>query len=218
MVFAVPLLSGALGGASISKTVTALVFVMGTCFGLLQTIPILSAANAAAANIGRLEVRLLATVADAQGDVAEPARRFEQIEMHDIVFSYVEKSTETVFKVGPVDFTLRSGELVFITGGNGSGKSTFLKLLASLYKPDSGGIFFDGILVSRHHARSLSPVDQLRSLSTIISSSGCMGSPIQTPSKSIGSWRSFDCWTRPASRTGSLTPSTCRPASASASP
>ena len=148
MVFAVPLLSGALGEASISKTVTALVFIMGTCFGLLQTMPILSAANIAAANIGRLEVRLLATVADAQGDVAEPARRFEQIEMHDIVFSYVEKSTETVFKVGPVDFTLRSGELVFITGGNGSGKSTFLKLLASLYKPDSGGIFFDGILVS----------------------------------------------------------------------
>jgi putative ATP-binding cassette transporter len=68
--------------------------------------------------------------------------------MHDIVFSYVEKSTETVFKVGPVDFALRSGELVFITGGNGSGKSTFLKLLASLYKPDSGRIFFDGILVS----------------------------------------------------------------------
>jgi putative ATP-binding cassette transporter len=47
-----------------------------------------------------------------------------------------------------VDFALRSGELVFITGGNGSGKSTFLKLLASLYKPDSGRIFFDGILVS----------------------------------------------------------------------
>ena len=29
-----------------------------------------------------------------------------------------------------------------------------------------------------------------------------MGSPIRTPSKSIGCWRNFDCWTRPASRTG----------------
>jgi putative pyoverdin transport system ATP-binding/permease protein len=148
VVFAVPVLSDALGGGSISKTVTALVFVMGTCFGLLQTIPILSNANTAADNIERLETRLLATVIDAQVGAPEPARRFEQIEMRDIVFSYVEKSTETVFKVGPVDFTLRSGELVFITGGNGSGKSTFLKLLASLYKPDSGEITFDGILVS----------------------------------------------------------------------
>jgi putative ATP-binding cassette transporter len=50
--------------------------------------------------------------------------------------------------VGPADFTLRSGELVFITGGNGSGKSTFLKLLAGLYRPDAGQIRFDGILVT----------------------------------------------------------------------
>jgi putative pyoverdin transport system ATP-binding/permease protein len=148
IVFAVPVFSQTLGGASITKTVTALVFVMGACFGLLQSIPILSAANHAADNIERLETQLLATVADAQVGAAEPARRFEQIEMHDIVFSYVEKSTETVFKVGPVDFSLKSGDLVFITGGNGSGKSTFLKLLASLYKPDSGEITFDGILVS----------------------------------------------------------------------
>jgi putative ATP-binding cassette transporter len=148
IVFAVPVFSQTLGGASITKTVTALVFIMGACFGLLQSIPILSAANHAADNIERLETQLLATVAGAQVGADEPARRFEQIEMHDIVFSYVEKSTETVFKVGPVDFSLKSGELVFITGGNGSGKSTFLKLLASLYKPDSGEITFDGILVS----------------------------------------------------------------------
>src|SRR5262249_17120452 len=64
------------------------------------------------------------------------------------VFSYVERSTEKVFTVGPVDFTLQSGELVFITGGNGSGKSTFCKVLASLYKPDSGEITFDGIIVT----------------------------------------------------------------------
>jgi len=64
------------------------------------------------------------------------------------VFSYLERSTETVFKVGPLNFTLQSGELVFITGGNGSGKSTFMKLLASLYKPDSGEIIFDGTVVT----------------------------------------------------------------------
>src|SRR6516165_10844001 len=82
--FAVPALSVSLGGASISKTITALVFIIGTCLGLLQSLPILSAANAAADNIERLEGRLLATVAHTQVDAAEPARRFEQIEMHDI--------------------------------------------------------------------------------------------------------------------------------------
>jgi putative ATP-binding cassette transporter len=148
IVFVVPVLSDTLGGASITKTVTALVFVIGACFGLVQSIPVLSAANAAADNIERLEARLSETIVNAQVEVVEPVARFERIEMRDIVFSYIERSTETVFKVGPVDFSLRSGELVFITGGNGSGKSTFLKLLASLYKPDAGEITFDGILVS----------------------------------------------------------------------
>jgi putative ATP-binding cassette transporter len=56
----------------------------------------------------------------------------------------VDKWSEAVFQIGPTDFTLRSGELVFITGGNGSGKSTFLKVLAGLYEPDSGEITLDG--------------------------------------------------------------------------
>jgi putative ATP-binding cassette transporter len=114
----------------------------------VQSIPILSAANAAAANIERLEARLAAAAAGIRVEDVQPATRFDGIEMRNVVFSYVEKSTDSVFKVGPVDFTLRSGELVFITGGNGSGKSTFLKLLASLYKPDSGEITLDGILVT----------------------------------------------------------------------
>ena len=147
IVFVVPVLSTTLGGASIAKTVTALVFILGTCFGLVNTIPILTTANAAADNIERLEARLSATISDATS-VLEPPRRFERIEMRGVVFSYVERSTEKVFTVGPVDFALRSGELVFITGGNGSGKSTFLKLLASLYKPDAGEISFDGVLVT----------------------------------------------------------------------
>ena len=67
-------------------------------------------------------------------------KRFDKIEMRNVVFRYVDKSSEAVFQVGPVDFTLRSGDLVFITGGNGSGKSTFLKVLAGLYQPDSGEI------------------------------------------------------------------------------
>jgi putative pyoverdin transport system ATP-binding/permease protein len=43
---------------------------------------------------------------------------------------------------------LRSGELVFITGGNGSGKSTFLRVLAGLYPPDAGEIMLDGVVVN----------------------------------------------------------------------
>ena len=146
--FAVPTFGDALGTETVTKTITALVFVVGTCFGLVQAIPIVSAANTAADNIERLEARLLATIPKAQIEVVEPPKRFQKIEMRNVVFRYLDKWSDAVFQVGPIDFTLLSGELVFITGGNGSGKSTLLKLLAGLYKPDSGEISFDGMRVN----------------------------------------------------------------------
>jgi putative ATP-binding cassette transporter len=39
---------------------------------------------------------------------------------------------------GRLDVTIRTGELVFIIGGNGSGKSTFVKVLTGLYLPQQG--------------------------------------------------------------------------------
>jgi putative ATP-binding cassette transporter len=146
VVFAVPTFSATKGG-SITQVTTALMFVVGVCMGLVQTIPILLAANAAADKIERLDARLRAIAATVEVSTAELPKRFDKIEMRDIVFRYVDKSSEAVFQVGPADFTLRSGELVFISGGNGSGKSTFLKVLAGLYEPDSGDIFLDGVRV-----------------------------------------------------------------------
>jgi putative pyoverdin transport system ATP-binding/permease protein len=64
--------------------------------------------------------------------------------MTGIQFRYVDKFSEATFKIGPIDFSLHPGELVFITGGNGSGKSTFLRVLAGLYPPDSGQIRLNG--------------------------------------------------------------------------
>src|SRR5215471_14356445 len=144
VVFVVPSFSDTKGG-SIVQVTTALMFVVGVCMGIVQTIPILLAANSAADNIDRLEARLRAIAATADPDVTELPKRFEKIEMRDVVFSYVDKASEAIFRVGPMNFTLHAGDLVFITGGNGSGKSTFLKLLAGLYEPDSGELLLDGV-------------------------------------------------------------------------
>ena len=78
VVFTVPVFSDTAGGGSITKTTTALVFVVGACFGLVQSIPILTAANAAADNIEQLETSLLATTAAAQAGAVEPAKRFDR--------------------------------------------------------------------------------------------------------------------------------------------
>ena len=116
--------------------------------GIVQTIPVLLAADVASDNIERLETKLRAIAGAAKLSSLEPRARFDTIEMRNVVFSYMDKSSEAVFRVGPFNFTLHSGDLVFISGGNGSGKSTFLKLLSGLYEPDSGEILLDGIPVN----------------------------------------------------------------------
>jgi putative pyoverdin transport system ATP-binding/permease protein len=146
VVFVVPAFSDT-KGSSILQVTTALMFIVGVCMGIVQTIPLLQAANVATDNIERLELRLRAIAAAVQPALPEPRKRFEKIEVRNVVFSYVDASSEAIFKVGPINFSLRSGELVFITGGNGSGKSTFLKLLSGLYEPDSGEIMLDGVRV-----------------------------------------------------------------------
>jgi putative pyoverdin transport system ATP-binding/permease protein len=144
VVFVAPNLSNTLGGASIAKTTTALLFVVGACFGLVQSIPILLNANAAAGRIDRLEQALQETLVEEERRAISAPKRFERVEMRNIEFRYTDRFSDTVFKIGPIDFTLQHGELVFITGGNGSGKSTFLRVLSGLYPPDSGEVLLDG--------------------------------------------------------------------------
>lgn len=147
IVFVAPQFSDALGGASIAKITAALLYVIGSCFSLVQTIPILMNANAAANRIVQLEETLRASVSSEEGDITAPTS-FDKIEMQNIVFTYKDKFSDAAFHIGPIDFTLRSGELLFITGGNGSGKSTFLRVLAGLYHPQSGEILLDGMRVN----------------------------------------------------------------------
>jgi putative ATP-binding cassette transporter len=147
IVFVAPQFSDALGGASIAKITAALLYVIGSCFSLVQTIPILMNANAAANRIANLETALRESVTSEENDIAAPTS-FEKIEMQDVVFTYKDKFSDAAFHIGPIDFTLRSGELLFITGGNGSGKSTFLRVLAGLYHPQSGEILLDGTRVN----------------------------------------------------------------------
>ncbi|HZC57457.1 MAG TPA: cyclic peptide export ABC transporter [Xanthobacteraceae bacterium] len=148
VVFVAPNLSDSLGGSSIAKATTALLFVVGACFGLVQSIPILLNANSAADRIAHLEGALEAGLSAVEPHEITVRKRFDRIEMQNIVFRYTDRFSDTVFKIGPIDFTLNAGDLVFITGGNGSGKSTFLRVLSGLYPPDSGEIHIDGVRIN----------------------------------------------------------------------
>lgn len=158
VVFLAPQFSDSLGGPALTKTTTALMFIVGACFGLVQSIPVLLNANAAADRVHRLEITLRARTTPVDEQLIEPLAHFDKIELRNVVFTYTDRFSDKAFSIGPINFSLQPGELVFITGGNGSGKSTFLRVLAGLYLPDAGDIVLDGRLVTgvnRNEYRSL---------------------------------------------------------------
>ena len=54
------------------------------------------------------------------------------------------KGSNVFTVVQPTDLTLRSGEMIEITGRSGSGKSTLLNMLAGMLTPTSGKVLLDG--------------------------------------------------------------------------
>ncbi|SDF24557.1 ATP-binding cassette domain-containing protein [Desulfovibrio legallii] len=78
-----------------------------------------------------------------QPDPATPP--FHSLSLHQVRFDYHDRHGARLFGIVAEDFSLRRGEMVFIRGGNGSGKSTFLKVLAGLYASQDGKILLNGI-------------------------------------------------------------------------
>ncbi|WP_245838615.1 cyclic peptide export ABC transporter [Marininema halotolerans] len=65
-----------------------------------------------------------------------------KLELQQVEFQYQGEHGES-FHVGPISSCFMSGEVSFITGGNGSGKSTFAKLITGLYSPAKGEIYLN---------------------------------------------------------------------------
>lgn len=76
---------------------------------------------------------------------------FESITMKDVSFDYHDQSGNRVFGIKVDDFYLNKGELIFIRGGNGSGKSTFMKVLSGLYTPLTGNVYLNNTPVADLH-------------------------------------------------------------------
>lgn len=62
-----------------------------------------------------------------------------------VVFDRVTKSFGRLRAIDDLSFTIREGTILGLLGPNGSGKSTMLKLIAGLYRPDSGRVTIDGM-------------------------------------------------------------------------
>ena len=69
---------------------------------------------------------------------------FQRIDYENLTFTRRNAEGVGEFALGPFSLSLTRGETVFLLGGNGSGKSTALRLCTGLLPPDSGQIRVDG--------------------------------------------------------------------------
>ena len=68
---------------------------------------------------------------------------FESLRFEDITFAYPNADSDSLFKLGPLNLNINKGETIFVVGGNGSGKSTFINVLTGLYPPSDGKIIIN---------------------------------------------------------------------------
>jgi len=72
------------------------------------------------------------------------------IKVEEVTFGYTEKRV-----LNDISFTIAEGEIVTLLGPNGCGKSTLIKIMLGLFRPDKGNIFFNGENIHRVGSKSL---------------------------------------------------------------
>ena len=123
-------------------------FMGGPIIAMLNVLPFMSRADIALSKIQSLQKSFNLKKGDEMIPTAQPAKRWNQLELEGVTHTYRSDRDDSNFILGPIDLTFQPGELVVIAGGNGSGKTTLAKLLAGLYAPESGSIRIDGELVT----------------------------------------------------------------------
>lgn len=82
-------------------------------------------------------------------DLCIDYRNLAHMSIHQTLFGRKDKKEDrVVHAVKNVSFTVRKGEILGIVGRNGSGKSTMLKAIGGIFRPDSGIIDTKGHKVS----------------------------------------------------------------------
>lgn len=136
-----------LTGPVLSGYVLTILYMIVPLEGTLNMLPTYSRARTA---VEQLETLGLSLDEAAEREELEPAfgdgtsPGWSRLELVEVTHTYYREAEEDSFTLGPIDLTLRPGELLFLVGGNGSGKTTLAKLITGLYQPEQGEIRLDG--------------------------------------------------------------------------
>jgi putative ATP-binding cassette transporter len=123
----------------------ALVFIymVSPLENLLLRLPSANLAKASGARIDDI-TQQLAHVENGAEAASAAAPRMGRVTLRGVAHRYYHEGSDELFTLGPVDLDFAPGQITFLVGGNGSGKTSLAKLLVGLYRPEQGDIVWDG--------------------------------------------------------------------------
>ncbi|MGB1026019.1 MAG: ATP-binding cassette domain-containing protein, partial [Rhodospirillaceae bacterium] len=140
MVFVVPMFTEDFHDVIVPAS-TAALFMIGPVGVVAQAIPMLADSDRAVRNVEALRAHLKQALAEGEDEAAEEIEGpLRSVRLEDATFSYVDGQGRTGFSVGPLSATFTAGSITFVTGGNGSGKSTMMRLVTALARPREGSM------------------------------------------------------------------------------
>jgi len=132
-----------------SGFVLVLLYMKGPLEHLVGTLPIVSRAKIAFSRIAELSDQFSSPephlLLSDQGKKAAPVH---SLELNDVRYTFPTVPGSNAFSLGPVNLKIEQGDIIFIVGENGCGKTTLIKLLLGLYPPQQGEIRLNGQAVT----------------------------------------------------------------------
>ena len=127
--------------------ILTLTYLLGPIESLIRQLPFLASADVAIKKVTAMGLTLTEQ-AETASVIRQPSpSSWHTLTLDRVSHSYQGEDADHAFSIGPLNLTLKAGELVFIVGGNGSGKSTLAKLITGLYNPDAGELRLDDQLI-----------------------------------------------------------------------
>ncbi|WP_085690371.1 MULTISPECIES: cyclic peptide export ABC transporter [unclassified Pseudomonas] len=135
--------------AVLSGFVLVLLYMKGPLEYLVTTLPVVSRANIAFKRIAELAEQFSSPEPHLLLRESAPASKtaVQQLQMHNVHYAFPPIKGSAAFELGPVNLNIAQGDIVFIVGENGGGKTTLIKLLLGLYAPQRGEVLLNGQVV-----------------------------------------------------------------------
>lgn len=134
----------------LSGFVITLLYVKGPVQQLSSALPAMSQAQVSFRRIAELSAAFENPEPDLLADAPEtPPPAFDTLALRHASYAFPAPAGARGFVLGPIDLEVKRGEIVFIVGENGCGKTTLVKLLLGLYPPQAGELLLDGKPVTR---------------------------------------------------------------------